>query len=792
MVRLIAEIKGWSEDPEEVPRSHDDILRSFPVWLAKARIRAEREGVRSIFVLDALNQLEDQDHARLLGCLPSHPFTGPLRLIVSNLPGDMLEAVGRRGWASLRVQPLTPDERHRLIADYLARFGKKLDAPRLERLAAAPAAANPLYLKILLDELRVTGTHERLDERLANDLSAPDTAALLRMVLARYERDYERDRKGLVSEALGLIWAARRGLTETELLRLLRPTDLPWLPLATWAPLRAALEEGLVDRGGILNFAHDFLGAAVEAAFVPDANAAKHLRLWLVDEFEAQPITTRSCDELPWLLRMAGERDRLRACLLDIGRFLEINERDQDELMRHWVWLGEERTMGQAYVASFEKWSSGPDRGETVISLAANRLGNLLEVSILFAEAEAMYRRSLVIDEQIYGKDRPVVATDLNNLALVLHAMNRVDEAEPLMRRALAIDKRNYGGRHPSVAINLDNLALLLWTSNRLTEAEPLMRRALAIHEQSHGRNHPAVAISIRNLALLLQSTNQPSEAEPLLRRALAINEQNYGRDHHQVGRTLYHLAGLLLATNRAAEAEPMYRRALAIAVQSYGRDNPNVAGPLRELAQLLLATNRAAEAEPLLRQALAIAERSYGRDHPQVATDLNQLAGLLEATSRLAEAEPMYRRALAIDEQTYGRDHPDVARDLNNLAHLLQATNRLAEAEPMYRRALAIDERSYGRDHPDVATILKNFARLLQATDRLAEAEALSRRAIEILLKFTRDTNHPHRHLHPTVMNHARLLMQMGMSRPAMLEKIQKLGPEAVSIVSQAEQIGP
>ena len=37
----------------------------------------------------------------------------------------------------------------RMIADCLARFGKKLDTPRLERLVGAPAAANPLYLKIL-------------------------------------------------------------------------------------------------------------------------------------------------------------------------------------------------------------------------------------------------------------------------------------------------------------------------------------------------------------------------------------------------------------------------------------------------------------------------------------------------------------------------------------------------------------------------------------------------------------------------------------------------------------------
>ena len=97
MIRLVAEIKRWADDPEELPKSHDDLLKTFPVWLAKARIKAERDGVRCLLVLDSLNQLEDCDHARLLGWLPTHPFTGALRLVVSTLPGGTLEAVTPRG-----------------------------------------------------------------------------------------------------------------------------------------------------------------------------------------------------------------------------------------------------------------------------------------------------------------------------------------------------------------------------------------------------------------------------------------------------------------------------------------------------------------------------------------------------------------------------------------------------------------------------------------------------------------------------------------------------------------------
>jgi nephrocystin-3 len=668
MARLIVEIKRWSGDPDEQPRSHDDLLRDFPVWLAKARLKAERDGVRFIAALDALNQLEDCDHARLLGWLPSHPFRGPLRLILSTLPmklpeddpqrvvDDPFNVVAERGWETLRVQPLQPDERRRMIADYLKRFGKTLDASRLDRLSAVPAAANPLYLRILLDELRVTGTHERLDERLGNYLEAPDIPALLKHVLARHQRDYQRDRPELVGDALGLIWAARRGLTETEILRLLKPAGLPHLPLATWSPLRAALEEWLVDRSGILNFAHDFLRAAVETAFVPDRRRRNQLRLQLADDFEQQPVTARGCDELPWLLQQAESFVRLRACLLDVDRFLEILKRSPEELMLYWVNLREAGTMARPYLDSFEQWSRRPRRDEAQISFAANELGFFL---VGYA---------------------------------ALHA-----DAEPLVRRALAMEERSSGPRHPAVAVRLGNLAQILRVTNRLDEAEPLMRRALAIDEQSFGPVHRSVALRINNLALLLQD--------------LGLSRQD---------------------TARLAEAEPLYRRALAIEEQNFGPDHPTVANVLNNLGVLLDHRGRLDEAEPLYRRALPIYERNFGPVHPQVAAVLNNLAEVLLHTGRLDEAELLYRRALAIDEQAFGPQHLSVAIKLHNLALLLEATTRLDEADQLMRRSVNIYlefTRAAGRRHPHHQTVVQNYISIqrMVATFRQFDSPQLS-----------------------------------------------------------------
>jgi nephrocystin-3 len=736
MRRLVSEIKRWTGDDEEIPRTNDELFRDFAVWLVKGRIKAERDGVRFIVLFDALNQLEDRDHAHTLGWLPEEPFTtSNLRLIVSTLPGPTLEALERRSLPTLRIEALTTDECGRMIGDYLRRFGKSLEKSRVERISNTKAATNPLYLKILLDELRVTGTRSKLDERLDGYLSAGDIPSLLKSVLERYQRDYEHDRKGLVGEALGLIWSARRGLTEAELLQLLRPDDLPQLPVAIWSPLRAVLEESLVDRGGILNFAHDFLRSAVENSFVNIEKGKHNFRTRLVDYFEGLAPTARTCDEIPWLLKRVKLVGRLRKYLLNIDCFLEIRERDEEELRSYWIDLGEERSMGQFYLNSFNIWKRANTNEKN--GNCSNDLGLFLFNSALHYEAESLLRLSLQIYEESLGKNHQYVASILNNLALVLCATNRMGEAESLIKRAIETIEFNLGTDRIELAMPLNNLAMLLKDSDRLNEAEPIMTRALKIVEDSFDKYHPKVAVYFNSLAELLVLSGRLNEAEVLIRRALRIYEDKVGKNH------------------------------------------PNVAIYLNNLAVLFLMTKRLNEAEPLCLRALKIDEDSYGENHPNVSRDLDNLAKLYLATDRINEAEILMRRALKIVEESLGKGNSKVATRLSNLAQVLKYTNRLNEVEPLLRRALEIDEDNFGKDHSIVVNSLNRLALFLYETNRINEAEPLSRRVVEILVNSSRTTEHLHPHLELAIDNYAGLLDAIGWSDEQIITQLRKIAPE-------------
>ncbi|MBM4286409.1 MAG: tetratricopeptide repeat protein, partial [Deltaproteobacteria bacterium] len=662
--RLISELKARTGDPEDVPVQPDKLREALPLWLAKASAWAGREGRRVILVLDALNQLEDKDNAPDLGWLAEY-FPPQVRVVLSTLPERPLTALEKRGWPTFTVAPLDPEEMRRAIPEYLGIYRKTLDAPLVEAIVAAPQAANPLYLKALLEELRVFGIFEELKNRVRHYLAAPDPPALYNLILERLEGDYERDRPGLAGEALSLIWAARRGLTESELLEIMGTEDGP-LPRAFWSPLFLALEESLVSRSGLMNFFHDYLRQAVQERYLlaPEAQQAAHLRL--AAYFEKRKVDERKADELPWQLHQAQAWEGLRSCLTDLDLFaFLIPEARRYELLGYWLALKKQgHDPVAAYQEALQRYQAQAP-GEADLAARIHQVALFFDIRAAYPEALALYQQALALREGVVGPDHPDVALSLNNLAALYHAQGRFLEAEPLHLRSLNIREKVFGPDHPDVAQSLNNLAALYHAQGRFLEAEPLYQRSLAIMEKVLGPEHRNVASSLNNLAEFYRAQGRFPEAEPLYNRSLAIAEKMLGPEHPDVAQSLNNLGVLYGAQGRFPEAEPLHLRSLRIREKVLGPDHPEVAQSLNNLGALYAAQGRFPEAEPLHLRSLHIREKVFGPDNPDVASSLSALAGLYEAQGRFPEAEPLHLRSLHIREKVFGPDNPDVAVSL-------------------------------------------------------------------------------------------------------------------------------
>jgi tetratricopeptide (TPR) repeat protein len=85
-----------------------------------------------------------------------------------------------------------------------------------------------------------------------------------------------------------------------------------------------------------------------------------------------------------------------------------------------------------------------------------------------------------VIYEKSLGTDHPRVANSLNNLAALYLEQGRYAEAEPLYRRSLVIYEKSLGPDHSDVATPLNALAGLYYEQGRDADAESLVKRSLA------------------------------------------------------------------------------------------------------------------------------------------------------------------------------------------------------------------------------------------------------------------------------------------------------------------------
>jgi len=777
MRRIMHELKRRFGFADAVPSEPERIRTEFAQWMV--RVPGSQ---RVVLVLDGLNQLVDRDAAPELGWLPSPPPPN-WRLIASTLPGRSLEAVLRRGWTEMVVEPLSVAERRQVAAAFLARYGRRLGPDHMEQIIGAEPASNPLFLRTLLDELRQFGEHERLSERLEYYLAARNPRELYERVLARWEQDFGVD---LVGRSLTLIWAARRGLSEAEILDLLGDGRLP-MPQATWTPLYLAAETSFAQRAGLLAIAHDYLRAAVRDRYLGSTEARMKANLRLAAYFEGRLIPSEThADELaetPDLLnpalgfirgrlgdRMPTEEEVRRLLAGELSHFirrqLQIPDRNLDELAYQWQaaeeWERLRDLLGQSSV--FAWFRSDPGRrlelnlywlaigprcnavdyyqkalesweiqvNETQVVDLLHQLGMFHAERAEYLAAEPLLRRAVAQDQVRLAADDPDLADELNSLASVLVETNRLAEAEPLLRQTLASSERRLPPDDPEIAHRLGNLAQLLSRAGRRSEAEPMMRRALAISEARLGPDAAEVAHRLGDLAILMCHEERHAEAEPLLRRALEISERQKGLEHPDTAVAAYNLAGVLRVTGRLAEAEALTRQALATEEKFLRPNHPSVSYGLASLAEVLRERGRLAEAEELMRRALAIAEASLGPEHPDVAQRLDNLAVLLQDTERPEEAEPLLRRVIAID-QAGEPDRAMTARHLADLALLLGRIGRSAEVPPLLRQALAIEEAVWGPQHPSVATTLNALADALEDSGDPGEAESLLRRAVAI-----------------------------------------------------------
>ena len=649
LTRLLGEIKRHYRFTDSIPTELDKLREAFPVWLA----RAAASNRNLVLLFDGINQLEDRDNAHDLGWLPEH-FPPNVRVVISTLPGRCLEALNQRNWQNLTITPLDTTERKQLAFEYLAVYRKTLRTDRIQRIINASQTANPLYLRSLLEELRIFGVHEQLDERISHYLSAESVVKLFRLILERYEQDYDKNRQGLVRDAMSLIWAARLGISEYELTSLLGDSDKP-LPSAYWSPLYLATEQNLVNRSGLISFSHDYFRQAVELRYLNDPQSKQLAHKTLATFFKSLNLDVRKVAELPWQQYQANDNETLCQTLTQPNTLIAAVEFGKlSDWGMYWSHLNDKYDVVYEHVIAVRVMKKLPEYNDLQMDyLEAS--GLVLEYLGYYGDAEHFYAEEL-LEAQHLGNDNLFVIIN-NRLIDVLVKQNKFKEA---MERLTFVYEMSI--EIPILCSTILKLAGLYAEQGYFEGADSQLKHAEQYIEDVSSDTVGSIFLARATLAVL---TSQFSNA------------------------TLTETATPTPVESSLAAQDYLRRE--------YGINHPKYAEVLRCLAKAYLMVGLREDALRRAIESVDITMRLFGSDHPETGKSHLCLAEIYFEESCLNEAENLYSKALAIFQKhaVVTMDHAQV---LGRLAIIFRSTNRVSDAGQLENMADLLRDEAVNR----------------------------------------------------------------------------------------------
>lgn len=556
-----------------------------------------------VVVIDGINQLSAPTDEKLLLWLPA--ANAQVQFVFTTLQDDAtMHTFEHRGYAVRTLQPLTDNQRRRFAEGYLERVGKHLSHAQWQRIMNDPETRNTLVLRTLLDELICFGSHERLDARIDFYLAAQGIEDFFDRVLQRYEQDYGRD---LVSRTLTLLALSERGLSEEELLAIagLRQMD--------WHLFYCAAYNHLVERDGLLGFAHQYIATAVATRYATaDASASAPLRRATAAYFAALPPSDRRTSELAHQYYHLADWQHLHDTLVGFGAFNYFHSTNDPLLSLYWRALLKAGYSLSAYLQLLHSEENADMAGEY------NDIGFFVENFFADSNLALEYQvKALSIRERVLGTDHPDTALSCNNIGFVYYTIGDYVKALGYHYKALAIRKKVLGTVHPDTAQSYNNIGLVYGDMGDNVKALEYYGKAMAIWENVFGIAHPDTATSYINIGTVYGNMGDYANALGYSGKALTIMEMMLGPEHPHTATSYNNIGSVYYSKRDYTKALEYYVKALAIREKVLGTEHPDTAQSYNNIGVTYYKQGNTDKALEYFGKALAIRKKKLGDKHP-------------------------------------------------------------------------------------------------------------------------------------------------------------------------------
>lgn len=328
----------------------------------------------------------------------------------------------------------------------------------------------------------------------------------------------------------------------------------------------------------------------------------------------------------------------------------------------------------------------GGSDGRTVRSLY--NIGILNAMAGRLDVADSLFAAGLDILDQLESPDPAEVARVLGYLANVRHMRLDVKGAISFNRRSLGLQEQLYGARSVYTATTRSNLASLLTSVCEYAEARDLLDLQIEILE-SAGRGGEELARVYAFLGDVNEMIGDYEEALRLLTRALEIREAAHAPDHPMLILNRLKVGAVLGVLGHLNESYETITQAREDWHRHRGPDDPYTPNFDRDLGKTLKGMGRTSEARAALNRSVEGSGRISGEDSPKTIEILVMLARLMMQEGDHAAAREALTRAAEAYGRNLGSGHPGVATCGDLLAQACFLDGDYTEA---FVQALAAD----------------------------------------------------------------------------------------------------
>lgn len=359
LFRLETSLKNFFQLREmKVPDSEEELRWSLNRFLAAAA--KKHNPARIIIIIDGINRLKNEGAPE--GALHWLPTELPpcVRFIVSSVEFERVPPKGkseiphhrtyvelmRRQCPMLRIEPLSVNTRHHVINAFMQRNSDRLSLSENQqfKMVTAPATSQPMYLRSLLQGIRlaVTVTCMQVDQLLdffltcgtAHDLidrnlnicctavfPKGDDAGSKNNSIENSIAESKGDNSEILGKIMSIIYASRNGLSEAEVWGVMKMVAGYEPDEEAAGKLMTILKDFTMVIDNMYSFSHEIYREVVYSKYIKSHDTLIRWHHLLARYFGRLDPCDRKLVALPYHLEVAGSWSKVKNCLTDINMF---------------------------------------------------------------------------------------------------------------------------------------------------------------------------------------------------------------------------------------------------------------------------------------------------------------------------------------------------------------------------------------------------------------------------------------------------------------------------------------